>query len=67
MPARLDDLLNVTAEIVDVGRSSIVFAQQILRDDGEMLFHGEVRVACLTASQFKPRTIPEHIRTRITP
>lgn len=67
LPARLDDLLNITADIVDIGRSSLTFAQQILRDDGELLFHGEVRVACLTASGFKPRAIPEHIRTRITP
>lgn len=67
LPARLDDLLNITADIVEIGRSSLTFAQQILRDDGELLFHGEVRVACLTASGFKPRAIPEHIRTRIKP
>ena len=62
-PARLDDLLEVGARVTETGRSSIVFEQFIRRvADGEILSDGEVRVACLTASAFKPRSIPEHLR-----
>lgn len=62
-PARLDDLLEVGANVTETGRSSLVFEQFIRRvSDGAILSDGEVRVACLSASAFKPRAIPEHLR-----
>ncbi|HEX7047011.1 MAG TPA: tol-pal system-associated acyl-CoA thioesterase [Gammaproteobacteria bacterium] len=64
-PARLDDALDVGARVVSVGRSSIVF-EQFVRRDGEMLCDGEVRVACLSAGAFKPRSIPDNIRKGLT-
>lgn len=52
-PARLDDLLQVTAQVVQVRRASLVFAQRILRE-GQVLLEAEVRVASLRAADFRP-------------
>ena len=52
-PARLDDLLEATAEIVHLGRASVVFAQRILRGEG-LLLSAEVKVASLRAADFRP-------------
>ncbi|HET6395887.1 MAG TPA: tol-pal system-associated acyl-CoA thioesterase [Pseudoxanthomonas sp.] len=52
-PARLDDLLQVTAEVVRVGRASAVFSQRILRGE-ETLLAAEVKVASLRAADFRP-------------
>lgn len=57
-PARLDDLLEVTATISELRRASLVFRQRILRD-GELLVSAEVRAACLSASGFRPCPIPD--------
>lgn len=66
LPAKLDDLLEVGARVIAVGRSSIVFEQYIRRQDA-LLADGEVRVACLGASTFKPRSIPDSIRKALQP
>lgn len=67
LPARLDDELHVGARVTDIGRSSIVFEQFIRRaSDGELLCEGEVRVACLGAESFKPRSIPDNIRKTLS-
>ncbi|RDZ29552.1 tol-pal system-associated acyl-CoA thioesterase [Lysobacter silvisoli] len=56
-PARLDDALQVTAELRDCRRASLVFAQAIHRD-GERLLTATVRVAALDAEGFRPTPIP---------
>jgi acyl-CoA thioester hydrolase len=57
-PARLDDLLEVTVEVRQCKRASVVFAQSIRRGE-EVLLTADVRVAALTASGFKPQALPE--------
>ena len=57
-PARLDDLLQVSARIQQCKRVSVVFAQSIERD-GEVLLTAEVKVAALSASGFRPVGLPE--------
>lgn len=52
-PARLDDLLEVTAEVARLGRASVVFSQRILRE-GRTLLEAEVKVASLRAGDFRP-------------
>lgn len=52
-PARLDDLLEVTAEVAGLGRASLVFSQRILRGE-EVLLQAEVKVASLRAADFRP-------------
>lgn len=42
-PARLDDVLNVTVAVTERGRASVVFHQEIWRDD-TLLCQGRVRI-----------------------
>jgi acyl-CoA thioester hydrolase len=56
-PARLDDALAVSVELRQCRRASLVIAQAIRRD-GELLLDAEVRVAALSAADFRPRAIP---------
>lgn len=62
-PARLDDLLSITVEIRELGRSRVSLLQRILRD-GELLTEGDVHLVCVTASGFRPVPIPEVLRQR---
>lgn len=57
-PARLDDALDVTVEVAQVRRASVVFAQQVRRG-GELLVAARVRVAALEAGTFRPRPVPD--------
>ncbi|SDU14281.1 4-hydroxybenzoyl-CoA thioesterase [Pseudomonas pohangensis] len=59
-PARLDDALQVTAEVVELKRASLRFRQQVRRvADGQLLCEGQFLVACVRADNLKPRAIPE--------
>ncbi|MFO7704988.1 MAG: tol-pal system-associated acyl-CoA thioesterase [Halopseudomonas sp.] len=57
-PARLDDELVVSVEVLELKRASIRFRQQVRRVDAVLLCEGEVLVACVSADQYKPRAIP---------
>jgi acyl-CoA thioester hydrolase len=63
-PARLDDLLAVSARLRECRRASLVFAQEIRRD-GALLLDAEVRVAALDAGGFRPRPIPEPLYAQL--
>ena len=64
-PAKFNDRLTVSMSILDLGRSSITFAQKILRND-ETLIEAQVRVACVNAHSFKPTGIPAEILQAIS-
>ncbi len=59
-PARLDDLLTVTTEIVSVRGASMTLRQSCLRGD-ELLCEGQVDLACLDAAGFRPRKLPPEL------
>lgn len=62
-PARLDDELSISAEVVALNRASLRFRQQVRRcDDDALLCEGQITVACVRADSFKPRAIPEALR-----
>ena len=63
-PARFNDLLQATVQIVKRGHASMTFAQEIRRER-RTLCAGEVKVACLDAASFVPRPIPERLRTQL--
>ena len=63
-PARLDDELAVSVEVTAVRPASLVFAQRI-RCGERLLIDASVRVACLTASGFRPRPCPAWLLQRI--
>ncbi|MEO4047842.1 tol-pal system-associated acyl-CoA thioesterase [Pseudomonas sp. CAU 1711] len=62
-PARLDDELFITAEVVELNRASLRFRQQVRRaTDETLLCEGQFLVACVRADNLKPRAIPEALR-----
>lgn len=63
-PALLDDLLEVTAQIKDIGRSRLNLLQSVRRD-GEVLAEGEVHLVCVSVESFKPVSVPEVLRKRL--
>ena len=63
-PARLDDLLEVTARTAEAGRASLVLAQQAwLTVDGErkLLAEGTIRIGWVDSQTMKPGRIPAAI------
>jgi acyl-CoA thioester hydrolase len=61
-PARFNELLEVRASVKQWGRASVTFVQAVLRyDEGreEILARGEIKVACLDSTSFRPKTIPD--------
>ncbi len=61
-PARLDQLLDVTAEVVETGRASLLFSQQVLDQTGQSMASGQIRVAAVAADSGKLRPFPEPLR-----
>ena len=63
-PARLDDLLEVTARTAEAGRASLVLAQQAwLTVNGErkLLAEGTIRIGWVDSQTMKPGRIPAAI------
>lgn len=61
-PARLDDLLDVQLELLQIRRASLLCRQRIVRaGDGRLLSTAQVRVACVTVPEFRPAAIPESL------
>jgi len=63
-PARLNDSLEVTVELVDHGRSQIHALQHVLRGQ-ELLAKAKVRAVCVNARSIKPARIPQPILDRL--
>jgi 4-hydroxybenzoyl-CoA thioesterase len=62
-PARLDDELLISAEVIELNRASLRFRQQVRRAaDETLLCEGQFLVACVRADSLKPRAIPEALR-----
>ena len=57
-PALLDDLLTVSAQIKEVGRSRVVLQQGVLRGE-EKLTEAEIHLVCVTLDGFRPVAVPE--------
>ena len=60
-PALLDDMLDVTAEIKDIGRSRLILLQTVRRED-ELLTEAEVHLVSVSLESFKPVRVPEMLR-----
>ncbi|NIP72885.1 MAG: tol-pal system-associated acyl-CoA thioesterase [Gammaproteobacteria bacterium] len=67
-PARFNDRLRVSVHVLERGRASLTFEQDVRRDgeQADTLCTASVRIACLDATSFRPRPIPEHILGVIT-
>jgi len=63
-PALLDDMLDVTAQIKDIGRSRLSLLQTVLRG-GELLTEAEVHLVCVSLESFKPVSVPAVLRDKL--
>jgi acyl-CoA thioester hydrolase len=62
LPARFNELLDVSVEVKEVGRASLTFRQDVTRaDDARTLCSGTMRIACVEAELFRPKPIPDFI------
>lgn len=61
-PARLSDLLDVSAQVIEARGARVIFSQSI-RDaaGGDLLCEGRAEVACMDADRGKPRRWPEDL------
>ena len=63
-PARLDDSVNISVAIENLGRVRCTFHQEIRRGD-ELLVKARVLVATVSADNFKPIEIPADLRKKM--
>ncbi|MEE8057461.1 MAG: tol-pal system-associated acyl-CoA thioesterase [Pseudomonadales bacterium] len=75
-PARLDDELIATAQVVKSGKAFLVLAQKVYRsktgsdaasDERELLCQAEVKLACVDKHTIKPKRIPDEILAAFQP
>ena len=64
LPARLDDMLEVTVRVAHLGQASLSVAQQAWRG-GDLLAEGTIRVGCVELGTFRPRRVPDDILSKI--
>ncbi|WGE32746.1 tol-pal system-associated acyl-CoA thioesterase [Actinobacillus genomosp. 2] len=64
IPARLDDFLCVKTNIIELKKATIIFQQQLWRDD-ICLCSAIVTVASVDLTKMKPVAIPVDIRQRL--
>ena len=57
-PARLDDVLTVSAQIKDVGRSRVALQQAVMRGE-DRLVEAEIHLVCVTLDGFRPVAVPD--------
>ena len=63
-PARLDDQLEVSVDLIECRGASFAVSQRVLRGDA-VLIEAKVRIAALAASSFRPRPIPEPLQSEL--
>jgi len=58
--AKLDDCLTVVSQITEIKRASLIFQQQILKNQ-QVICTAQIRIACVNLQRAKPCSIPESI------
>ena len=58
--ARLNEMVSVSAEVVKIGRASMVFRQRVERS-GELLVEADVTLAIVDRSRMKPARMPPEL------
>ncbi|MFZ7240157.1 tol-pal system-associated acyl-CoA thioesterase [Avibacterium avium] len=61
LAAKLDDLLTVETQVSSIKGATILFSQQIKRND-VLICTAEVKVACVDLTKMKPVAIPQEIK-----
>ena len=65
-PARLNDLLSVSAEVARIGGASLVFHQRVERG-AELLVEADVTLAVVDRERLTPTRIPSQIEQALNP
>ena len=65
-PARLDDWLEVSVQITDIGRASLSLWQQACCGE-RPLCEAQIRIGCVDSLSFRPCRIPPSIYDKISP
>jgi tol-pal system-associated acyl-CoA thioesterase len=60
-PARLNDMLSVSAEVVKMGRASLVFRHRVERG-AELLVEAEVTLALVDRDRMRPARMPQELQ-----
>ena len=64
-PAVHDDLLRVETRVLEVGKTSFVLGQQVVRSaDDKLLVSGKVTLACM-GPNLRAKRIPEELRRQL--
>jgi len=66
LPARLDDVIDVSVEVRHRGQASLEVAQRALRGN-ELLAEGTIRIGCIELGTFRPRRFPNDILFALAP
>ncbi len=64
-PAKLDDLLRITAEVTEIRKVRLTFQQNIYLED-ELLCIGEFVIGSIHSETMRPAVITESLRNKIT-
>lgn len=59
--ARLDDLLEIETQIIDMKRASLTFQQRLVDSQGNLLCGAVALIACVDISKMKPKALPKSI------
>lgn len=68
-PARFNQLLNVSVQLAEIGKASLLFAQRVelaAGDPSHILCAGHVKIACLDARTLRPMAIPPRLLREVT-
>jgi acyl-CoA thioester hydrolase len=65
LPARLNELLTVSAEVVKMGRASLVFRQKVERG-AELLVEADVTLALVDRQRMKPARMPPELEQALS-
>jgi acyl-CoA thioester hydrolase len=64
-PGRYNDVLEIETDVVDVTRTSLTFAHEVVRlDDDRLIVEGAARLVCVD-ERGKPRRLPDEFMERL--
>lgn len=64
LPAKFNNQLEVTSRISGLGRASITFTQQVVRQQA-CLADASIVVVCLDAALFRPKALPDQLKKEL--
>ena len=59
--ARLEDQLVVQTVVTELKKASLVFCQEIVNPEGNVLCKAKVKIACVNSAKMKPMAMPSFV------